>query len=61
MALIWSRLLLLPAHLPYTPLAGVFGFTPVPPLFLLALALILIFYIFVAEVAKVFFYRHEGR
>jgi Mg2+-importing ATPase len=47
--------------LPYTPLAGVFGFTPVPPIFLLALALILVFYIAVAEVAKVFFYRIAGR
>ena len=47
--------------LPYTPLASVFGFTPVPPLFLLALALILGFYIVIAEVAKVFFYRHEGK
>jgi Mg2+-importing ATPase len=47
--------------LPYTPLAGVFGFTPVPPLFLLALALILIFYILIAEVAKVLFYRQEGK
>jgi len=46
--------------LPYTPLAGVFGFTPVSPLFLLALALILVLYIVVAEVAKVFFYRHEA-
>jgi Mg2+-importing ATPase len=47
--------------LPYTPLARVFGFAPVPPLFLLALALIVIFYVAVAEVAKVFFYRHEGK
>jgi Mg2+-importing ATPase len=47
--------------LPYTPLAGVFGFVRVPPLFLLALALIVIFYVAVAEVAKVFFYRHEKK
>lgn len=47
--------------LPYTPLAKVFGFTPVPPLFLLALALIVVFYMVLAEVAKVFFYRQEGK
>jgi Mg2+-importing ATPase len=45
--------------LPYTPLARLFGFTPITPLFLLALALILASYIAIAEVAKVFFYRHE--
>ncbi len=47
--------------LPYTPLAGVFGFTPVPPLFLLAMALIVVFYIFITEVAKSLFYRHEEK
>ena len=47
--------------LPYTPLAGVFGFTSISPLFLLALALILVFYIAVAELAKVLFYRTEHR
>jgi Mg2+-importing ATPase len=45
--------------LPYTPLVRLFGFVPVPPLFLAALALIMIFYIVVAEVAKYYFYRHE--
>jgi Mg2+-importing ATPase len=47
--------------LPYTPVAHVLGFTPVPPIFLLALAVIMVFYIVVAEVAKVFFYRHEAK
>jgi len=47
--------------LPYTPLASVFGFAPVSPLFLLVLALILIFYIVAAELAKVFFYQREGK
>jgi len=46
--------------LPYTPLAHVLGFTPISPLFLVALALIMVFYIVVAEVAKVFFYRHTS-
>lgn len=47
--------------LPYTPMARPFGFAPVSPVFLLALALILAFYILVAEVAKVAFYRHEAK
>jgi Mg2+-importing ATPase len=47
--------------LPYLPFAGIFGFTPVPPLFLLVLALILAFYITLAEVTKFFFYRHEDK
>ncbi len=47
--------------LPYMPFARIFGFTPVPPLFLMALALILGFYITLAEVAKFFFYRHENK
>ncbi len=45
--------------LPYTPLARLFGFVPVSPLFLVALAFIMVFYIVVAEVAKFYFYRHE--
>jgi Mg2+-importing ATPase len=47
--------------LPYTPIAHLFGFTPVAPIFLIALALILASYILLAEVAKVFFYRSEAR
>ena len=43
--------------LPYTPLAGALGLAPVPPLFLLALGFILVFYVVVAEAAKYFFYR----
>ena len=43
--------------LPYSPFAGVLGFQPVPPIFILALALILIAYILVAETAKFYFYR----
>ncbi|MBC7526291.1 MAG: cation transporting ATPase C-terminal domain-containing protein, partial [Chthonomonadaceae bacterium] len=47
--------------LPYTPLASKLGFTPVSPLFLGALALIVVFYGVVAEIAKVYFYRHEAK
>ena len=43
--------------LPYTPLAPLLGFAPLPILFLPVLALIMAFYIIVAEVAKSIFYR----
>jgi Mg2+-importing ATPase len=42
---------------PYLPLAGEFGFTPVPLKFLWILVLILVLYIFAAEAAKRIFYR----
>jgi Mg2+-importing ATPase len=45
--------------LPYTPLAGLFGFTPISPMFLLALVLIMVAYILTAEVAKHYFYRNQ--
>jgi len=47
--------------LPYTPLARVFGFTHISPVFLIALTLILAGYVLMAEVAKAFFYRSEAR
>jgi P-type Mg2+ transporter len=47
--------------LPYSPLAGVFGFVPVPWYFLLALGGMMALYIAVAEVAKRVFYRHQLR
>lgn len=43
--------------LPYTPFAPLFGFGPIPAVFLLVLGMIMIFYIVVAETAKAFFYR----
>ncbi len=42
---------------PYTPLAGLLNFTPLPLEFLLLLALILVLYIGAAELAKFVFYR----
>jgi Mg2+-importing ATPase len=42
---------------PFTPLGEVFGFKPLPFYFLLLLAVILVMYIFTAEVAKKIFYR----
>jgi Mg2+-importing ATPase len=46
--------------IPYTPMAKIFGFIPLPPFFLFALGLILIVYVVVAETAKAIFYRNRG-
>ncbi|MEI7771014.1 MAG: magnesium-translocating P-type ATPase [Chloroflexales bacterium] len=43
--------------LPYSPLAAVLGFSPIPPLFVAMLGAILALYMITAEVAKHFFYR----
>ena len=43
--------------LPYSPLALLFGFVPLPLVFLPVLAGIMIFYVIVAETAKTIFYR----
>jgi Mg2+-importing ATPase len=44
--------------LPFTPLAGLFGFSPLPVPFLLLIGLIILFYIFTAEIAKNIFYKN---
>ena len=41
---------------PYSPLAAIFGFSPLPISFLLLIGLIVVFYIFTAEIAKKIFY-----
>ncbi len=43
--------------LPYSPLAGLLGFSAVPPLFIILLGLILGLYMGCAELAKHFFYK----
>jgi len=45
--------------MPYCALGRLFGFVALPPLFLLCLAGILALYIFSAEMAKRWFYRHK--
>jgi Mg2+-importing ATPase len=45
--------------LPFTPLGRMFGFVPLPASFLLILGLIMILYIFTAEVVKKVFYRRN--
>jgi len=46
--------------LPWTPLGHLFGLVPLPPLFLVLLALVLLAYVMSAELAKRWFYRHWG-
>ena len=46
--------------LPYTPLAGVLGFQPLPPATLGTLGLIVLLYLLTAELAKRIFYRHQA-
>jgi len=43
--------------LPYTPLAAVFGFSPLPIHFILLIGLIVVFYIFATELVKKVFYK----
>lgn len=46
--------------LPFTPLGALFGFVPLPALFLFCLAVILTLYVISAETAKSWFYRQNG-
>jgi Mg2+-importing ATPase len=43
--------------LPYTPVASIFGFSPLPVTFLLSIGLIVLIYIFTAEIVKKIFYK----
>jgi Mg2+-importing ATPase len=47
--------------LPWTPLGRLFGFVPLPPLFLVLLAAILAAYVLTAELVKHRFYRGPRR
>ncbi len=44
--------------LPYTPLAIIFGFSPLPVLFLLLIGVVVVIYIITAEIAKKGFYKN---
>jgi P-type Mg2+ transporter len=46
--------------LPFTPLGAVFGFVAPPPLFFVALAILLGTYLMLAEVVKNWFYKRHG-
>jgi Mg2+-importing ATPase len=43
--------------LPFTPLAGIFGFSPLPIHFILLIGLIVLCYIFTTELVKKIFYK----
>jgi Mg2+-importing ATPase len=43
--------------IPYTPLAGLLGFKPLPAIYWLAIVVIIVLYFAAAEIAKRFFYR----
>jgi P-type Mg2+ transporter len=45
------------AAIPFTPVANVFGFSPLPPLFFLVLGGMVATYLAMVETVKVFFYR----
>ncbi|HET9780895.1 MAG TPA: magnesium-translocating P-type ATPase [Candidatus Dormibacteraeota bacterium] len=45
------------ASIPFSPLAGWFGFSPLPPFYFLVVGLMVIVYLALAELAKVLFYR----
>jgi len=47
--------------LPYSPLAPLLGFVPLPPVFVAALGPIVLLYVVAAETAKSVFYRREER
>lgn len=44
--------------LPYSPLAGILGFHPLPLTSLLLIGLVILFYFFSVELLKVWFYKH---
>ncbi len=51
--------ILVTAALPWSPLASVFGFEPLPGRYLLVLAMVVASYVITAEFAKAWFYRRE--
>ncbi len=57
--LLISTLVLIPVTLaiPFLPYAGLFGFVPLPPSLLAAVAVITVSYVGVAEAVKLYFYR----
>jgi Mg2+-importing ATPase len=42
---------------PFTPLAGLFGFQPLPMTTLLVIGMIMVLYMIAAEIAKRYFYK----
>jgi Mg2+-importing ATPase len=46
--------------LPFSPLAGLLGFTPLPARFLAALALMVVTYLALAQAGIAYFFRQSG-
>jgi Mg2+-importing ATPase len=53
--------MLITLALPYSPLSGLMGFTPLPPQYLLVIFCIVIMYFLSAEALKRWFYRRYGK
>ncbi|WP_254525964.1 magnesium-translocating P-type ATPase [Natrinema caseinilyticum] len=51
-------IIVITSTLPYTPIGTVFKFTPLPPIFLAIVAMIVLSYVTAAEIVKYVFYRH---
>src|SRR3546814_7790634 len=56
-----SAVVALGVWLPYSPLSGVLGFTPLPAPFFLALVTMVVGYLVVVEVAKTWFFARAAR
>jgi Mg2+-importing ATPase len=61
MLLVTGLIILLAVAIPYTPLAGIMGFIPLAPIYLLGIAVIVLLYFASAELTKRWFYRTLGR
>jgi P-type Mg2+ transporter len=61
LAWVAATVLLAAVALPFTPLARLFGFVPLPPLFYAALAGMTLTYLVLLELVTRQFYRHAGR
>jgi Mg2+-importing ATPase len=61
MLLVTGAVLLVVLALPYSPLAGLLGFTPLPAWLLLLLGGIVALYVAAAEAMKRWFYARPGR
>jgi Mg2+-importing ATPase len=46
--------------LPYTPLGKIFNFVPLPLAFLLLLVGFIVVYLFLVEMMKIWFYKHNN-
>jgi Mg2+-importing ATPase len=61
MLIVTGLVMLVTLALPYSPLAGLLGFRPVQPAYLLAIAIIMGLYFLAAELTKRWFFRRYLR